>query len=96
MLRFTRIGSCLIILLGLMHLGFAFPLQLNTYTLWFVGSGMAIIFAGLLNLVGVENGGTRFTKIVATFTNAAVSAMFAFALVILNQPHVYVGSLCFC
>jgi hypothetical protein len=79
------------VLLGLVHLAFAFPIVLDTYTLWFIGSGMAIIFSGLLNLVAVDKEITRFTKAVATITNACVCLLFALALVILNQPQVYIG-----
>ena len=45
---------------------------MNTDTLWFVGAGMAIIFAGLLNLVAIDRGGSKFTKAVATIQNGLV------------------------
>ncbi len=64
---------------------------MNTDTLWFVGAGMAIIFEGLLNLVAIDRGGSKFTKGIAVFTNAFNCAGFCFALLILNQPQVYVG-----
>jgi hypothetical protein len=75
----------------MVHLSFAFPLHMNTDTLWFVGAGMAIIFAGLLNLVAIDRGGSRFTKAIAVITNAFNCIMFCFALPILNEPQVYVG-----
>jgi len=93
--KLIRILSCLIILLGIIHIGFAFPLQADTYTLWFVGAGMAIIFAGLLNLVAIDRGGSRFTKTIAVVTNAMNCLGFCFALPILNQPQVYVGIIIF-
>jgi hypothetical protein len=64
---------------------------MNTYTLWFVGAGMAIIFSGLLNLVAIDRGGSKFTNGIAVITNAANCTMFCFALPILNEPQVYVG-----
>ena len=64
---------------------------MNTDTLWFVGAGMSIIFAGLLNLVAIDRGGSKFTKSIAIFVNALNCAMFCFALPILNEPQVYVG-----
>jgi len=64
---------------------------MNTDTLWFVGSGMAIIFAGLLNFVAMHRGGSKFTKWIAVMTNGINCAMFCFALPILNEPQVYVG-----
>lgn len=64
---------------------------MNEGTLWFVGAGMAVIFAGLLNLVAIDRGGSKFTKGIAVITNAFNCAMFCFALPILNEPQVYVG-----
>jgi len=86
-----KIVSYIIILLGIVHISFAFPLHMNTDTLWFVGAGMAIIFAGLLNLVAIHNGGSKFTKAIAVIINALNCAMFCFALPILNEPQVYAG-----
>ena len=73
-----------------MHISFDFPLYMNTDTLWFVGAGMAIIFSGLLNLVAIDRGGSRFTKWIAIITNAINCAMFCFALPIQKEPQVYV------
>ena len=64
---------------------------MNTDTLWFVGAGMAITFSGLLNLVAIDRGGSKFTKAIAVIVNAFNCAMFCFAWPILNQPQVYVG-----
>lgn len=74
-----------------MHISFAFPLHMNTDTLWFVGAGMAIIFSGMLNLVAIDRGGSKFTKLIAVITNALNCTMFCFALPILNEPQVYAG-----
>ena len=83
------IVSAFIILLGVIHIGFAFPLYMNTYTFWFIGAGMAIILAGLLNFVAIDRGGSRFTKTIAIIVNAINCAGFCFSLPILNQPQVY-------
>ena len=91
MLNFIKIVSCIIILLGIIHISFAFPLKLNTDTLWFVGAGMSIIFSGLLNLVANDRGGSKFSKIVAVVANIFNCVMFCFALPVLNEPQVYVG-----
>ncbi len=90
-----KIVSYIIILLGMVHISFAFPLHMNTDTLWFVGAGMAIIFAGLLNLVAIDRGGSKFTKAIAVITNALNCTMFCFALPILNEPQVYAGIIIF-
>jgi hypothetical protein len=86
-----KIASYIIILLGIVHTSFAFPLHMNTDTLWFVGAGMAIVFAGLLNLVSIHQGGSQFTKGVAIIVNAFNCGMFCFALPILNEPQIYAG-----
>ena len=93
--KLIKIFSCIIILLGIVHIGFAFPLEATTYTLWFVGAGMAIIYSGLLNLVMLQNNGSRLTKTVATITNSLNCLGFCFAIPILNQPQVYVGAIIF-
>ncbi len=64
---------------------------MNTDTLWFVGAGMSIIFVGLLNLVAIDKGGSKYTKAIAVIPNALNCAMFCFALPILKEPQVYVG-----
>ena len=91
MTKLIKIVSYLIILLGIVHISFAFPLLLKPATLWFIGAGMAIIFAGLLNLVAIDRGGSKFTKVIAIISNALNCAMFCFALPILNEPQIYLG-----
>jgi hypothetical protein len=86
-----KIVSCIIILLGITHCSFAFPLHMNQATLWFVGAGMSIIFSGLLNLVAIDRNGSKFTKAIALIVNIFNCIMFCFALPILNEPQVYVG-----
>ncbi len=86
-----KIASALIILLGLVHISFAFPLQMNTGTLWFVGAGMAIIFAGFLNLAAIDIGGSTWAKVLAAIANVINLVLFCFALRILNEPQLYLG-----
>lgn len=93
--KITRITAVAIILLGILHISFAFPLQKNTDTLWFTGAGMAIIFAGLLNLVAIDRGGSVFTKTIALLANALMCLLFFFALPILNEPQIYFGIIIF-
>jgi hypothetical protein len=54
---------------------------------------MAILFGGLLNLVAIDRGGSKFSKSVGVFTSVCV--LFCFALPILNEPQVYVGIIIF-
>jgi hypothetical protein len=89
--QLIKIISGFQLLLGIVHIGFAFPLQQNTDTLWFVGSGMAIIFAALLNFVAVDRVDSTFTRAIAVAVNALTFALFSFALLVLKEPQVYVG-----
>ena len=86
-----RTVAYIIILLGVVHISLTFPLHMNTDTLSFVGAGMAIIFAGLLNLVAIDRSGSKFTKAIAVIVNAFNCMLFCFAVPILNEPQVYIG-----
>ena len=88
---FIKSISIIIILLGLLHISYSYPFQANEDTLWFVGSGLTVCFAGLLNLVAIHKGGSLFTKTIAALVNAIVCAMFCFALSILNDSILYAG-----
>ena len=86
-----NIVSAVLILFGVVHISRCFSFHINIDTLWFVGAGIAIIFAGLLNLVAIDRGGSKFTIVVAVVVNAFNCAMCCFALQILNIPQIYVG-----
>lgn len=93
MVRVIKVVSGIIILLGLMHIWLAFPLHMNTETLWFVGSGMTIIIAGLLNFTALDRGGSKLTFAIAILVNALCCGLFIFALAIINEPQIYLGIL---
>lgn len=81
-----------IILLGLVHSYFAFFCRyMDIDTLWFLGSGFAIIFAGLLNIVAIDRGGSKATNLIALGTNLLMCIMFCFALPLIHGPQVYIG-----
>ena len=86
-----KIVSILIILLGVIHLRYAFPLQVNENMLWYVGAGMTVIFAGLINFVAIERGGSKFSLIIAVIVNAITFGMFCFALAVYNEPFCYIN-----
>src|SRR6188474_2677431 len=86
-----KVISAVLILFGLFHISRCFPFHMNTDDLWFIGTGIAIIFAGLLNLLAIDRGGSKFTKIVAVTVNAFNFAMSCFALQMLDNAQVYVG-----
>lgn len=91
-----KIVSFIIILLGLVHTYFAFFCRyMDIDTLWFLGSGFAIIFAGLLNFVALDRGGSKFTNATALITNALMCVMFCFALPLIHGPQVFIGTTIF-
>ncbi|MDB5230119.1 MAG: hypothetical protein JWN76_924 [Chitinophagaceae bacterium] len=87
-----RILAALVIFLGVIHISFAFPIRLNTDTLWFIGSGFAIIYAGLINLAAINNTGIKSSLLIAFISNLITAILFALSLYILNEPQVYFGS----
>jgi hypothetical protein len=93
--RIIKIISVLIVLLGTVHISFAFPLLFDPDKLWFVGAGFAIIFSGLMNLVVIEKGGTIFSLWVALLCSAFNCTLFCIALNILNELQVYFGIIIF-
>lgn len=79
------------ILLGIVHMYFASTRVFDIDTLWFIGSGFTIIFPGVLNLVAIHKGYSKFAYILAGITNLLVSGMFCLARAVMDGPQVYVG-----
>ncbi len=80
------------ILLGLVHIGFVFPIDgFDSYQLWFIGAGIAIIFSGLLNIIAVVNCRQRWLGIISLACNAVMLGLFILALDVLKEPQVYIG-----
>ncbi len=90
--------ACLMVALGLAHL-FLTTLNYDALTLdamWFAGSGLAIVFAGFLNLtLAADSGANRRGFALCLATNLVVTLLFAGALAVLPQPQVLVGALLF-
>lgn len=83
--------TVLIFLLGALHTGIGFYCKhLNEDTLWFIGSGIAIIFAGLFNLLAILTS-TKSVQIVATAVNLVAAGLFILALQVMSEVQVYVG-----
>lgn len=85
------IVSYAIILVGLIHIYFARCLEnFDSYTLWFIGSGMAIIFAGFINLARTKSC-EKTIYFVCIYTNVLTTGLFCVALIIMRDPQVYIG-----
>jgi hypothetical protein len=92
------IASILICVLGLVHIGFTFQNYsgLSMDAAWFLGTGMAIVLAGFINIAMLRDGG-RDTIIwsMALVTNVVFLIGFAAAAYMMRQPQVYTGTILF-
>lgn len=89
-----KIVTGLIVALGLLHIGFT-PFNYRSFdmdALWFLGTGVAIILAGFLNLVVIrEAGRDMLIRILCLIANVSFALLFGVALFQLAQPQVFVG-----
>ncbi len=89
-----KIITGLIIALGSLHVLFTFY-DYDSFSLsamWFAGAGVAIILAGFLNLILLRDvGKDKIVWVICLLTNLFFAVLFAVALSLLNQPHVFLG-----
>jgi hypothetical protein len=92
------ISSYLIIALGAIHILFT-VFAYDYFSLdafWFAGSGMAIVFAGFLNLMFLKFAGKDFTVwILCLLGNLFSTILFVVGLFIIGEPQVFAGTLLF-
>ncbi len=87
--------SYIIILLGMVHIIFVFPIeQFKTNTLWFLGTGVAIIFSGLINLIAIKFP-EKFITNICILINFIMMFLFLISLLALQEPQVFVGAILF-
>lgn len=81
------------VLLGLGHLGFAAAQgKWGLDVLWFVGAGLAIVFASFLALAALRGvDGARMTARLSFFASLVAAAYFASAWTVLPVPQVAAG-----
>ena len=83
--------SYIIILFGIIHLYFTSCLEtFDEYALWFIGAGIAIIFAGFINLIRTKSS-EKIVFIICLLTNSLMTVLFALALFAMHKPQVYIG-----
>jgi len=87
--------SYIIIALGIVHVALAFPIQANEDSLWFLGSGFAVIFAGFLNYIAINNKVTMISHMIAALVNIICCGLFIFALSVLGDAMQYIGIIIF-
>ena len=89
-----KIITGLAILLGLIHQTFAFGANKFTQnTLWFIGSGFALIFAGFLNVALIKiSPKDSLLRTLCIIANLTITILFVVALLtVLQEPQVFVG-----
>ena len=90
------ICSYLIVALGAIHILFT-ACAYDNFSLdafWFAGSGMAIVFAGFLNLMFLKFIGKDLTVwILCLIGNLFSTLLFIVGLFIIGEPQVFVGTL---
>jgi asparagine N-glycosylation enzyme membrane subunit Stt3 len=98
MSRITTIASILIVALGLLHCCFTFYNYdgVSFDAVWFLGSGVAIVLAGFINIAMLREG-SKDTVIwtMALITNVLFLLGFVFASYMMRQPQVFFGAILF-
>lgn len=81
-----------IILFGLVHISFVFPVTTwNTGMLWFVGTGVMLVFAGFLNLAVIQYCVKSLIGYLTLISNVICLGLFILSLWIMSGPQVYTG-----
>lgn len=91
--RVYQVSTYLAIALGVVHLCFT-PFAYQTFThntLWFFGAGMAIVYAGFLNLARLAHPTANTLRVLCLIANTVTALLFAVALSVVPEPQVFVG-----
>jgi hypothetical protein len=89
-----KICAWLIVALGAAHVLFTFHdyEEFSLRAMWFAGSGLALVFAGFLNVAHIRAAGRDpLVRALTVLTDAACALLFAAALTLMRQPQVLVG-----
>lgn len=90
--------SALIVLLGLIHCLFTFA-NFREFTMdafWFLGSGIATLLAGFLNVAVIRDcGRDGVIWLMAMIANVTFLVLFVLATFMLGEPQVFFGLLLF-
>jgi hypothetical protein len=90
--RSRRVLAVLIILLGLIHISFVFPIiTLNAGVLWFIGTGCMLVFSGFLNLAAVQYCAKSLIGYLTLASNIICLGLFILSLWVMREPQVYIG-----
>jgi hypothetical protein len=84
----------LVIALGMLHVGFTRLnyAQFDMDAMWFLGSGLAIISAGFLNIALIRRANAdTLVWVLGLITNLGFAVLFGIGLTLLTLPQVFVG-----
>jgi hypothetical protein len=89
-----KICSWLIVALGGAHVLFTLHDydEFSLRAMWFFGSGLALVFAGFLNVAHLRAAGRdALVRALTVLTNVLCALLFVAALSLMRQPQVFVG-----
>ena len=90
-----KICSWLIVALGCAHMLFTLHDydEFSLDAMWFFGAGLALVFAGFLNVAHLRAAAGRdpLVRALTVLTNVLCALLFVAALSLLRQPQVFVG-----
>lgn len=89
-----KICAWLIVALGCAHALFTLHDygEFSLRALWFFGSGLALVFAGFLNVAHLRAAGRDpLVRALSVLTNISCALLFVAALSLMRQPQVFVG-----
>jgi hydrogenase-4 membrane subunit HyfE len=89
---FHLIAACLIAILGVIHTAMT-PVFYHAFTLdaiWFAGTGLALVFLGLLNIAANKSAlSSNFNLCIVA--NLICTIYFFLLVIILPEPHAFAG-----
>ena len=84
------------VLMGIIHILFVFPInEFRLGHMWFIGSGIAILFAGIINLLGQTSQKNKTSFTLVLFANVIMCFLFIVGTMVLHEPQVYFGIVLF-
>ncbi len=92
--RLFKVCAYLTVVLGVVHISFTRfnNGRLTVGALWFIGSGVAVVLMGFLNLVLLRDAGKdALVRALCLIANVVSTLLFAVAIFVLAEPPAYIG-----
>lgn len=84
------------VLMGIIHILLVFPInEFRLGHMWFIGTGIAIVFAGFINLIAHASQQSKMSFILVLLSNVIMCFLFIMATIVLREPQVYIGIVLF-